>query len=142
MRFAAGPFLKERAGLLFKVGSRVAKMLSGQRILVFVLAGCAWAGHATAQDIKAAEAHLIGLAIECERQLGLEEAKCACVVDEVRDTLLPIEIEYAAVRIAANETEITRLREILPLGQRLRILWRILEVVDDCADGAPYINPL
>ena len=86
--------------------------------------------------------HLALLAVECQAQLGLDKAKCACVTDEAELNLTPIEIEYALVRISLNEPEIERLREVLPIGQRLHILFRIAGIVDQCADGAPYNNPL
>ncbi len=114
----------------------------GIRVLIAALVTVALTGAVAAQGGPEAEQHLAQLAVECDQQLGLDTAKCACVVDDVRKELLPIEIEYAVVRIAENEAEITRLREVLPLGQRLGILFRIIGIVDDCADGAPYNNPI
>ena len=96
---------------------------------------------ALAQDAPVAD-HLALLFAECGAQLELGETECTCVVDRVESELAPIEVEYAVVRITANEPEIMRLREILPLGQRLTILFRITGIVDDCAAGAPYNNPL
>jgi hypothetical protein len=114
-----------------------------RNILVQLAAANLLAGAALAQDANSpVEDYLVQLAIECESQLGLDAAKCACVTDEAAAVLIPIEIEYALVRIAENEPEIARLREVLPIGQRLRILFRIVNIVDQCADGEPYNNPL
>jgi hypothetical protein len=114
-----------------------------RRILLQLAAANLLVGAALAQDAKSpVDDHLAQLALECQSQLELDTAKCTCVTDEAAEVLTPIEIEYALVRIALNEPEITRLREILPIGQRLRILFRIVNIVDQCADGEPYNNPL
>ena len=114
-----------------------------QRIFCQLVAGSLLAGSALAQDARSpVDDQLARLALECRSQLGLDNAKCICVTDEAASVLTPIEVEYALVRIALDEPEITRLREILPTGQRLRILFRIMSIVDQCADGEPYNNPL
>lgn len=82
------------------------------------------------------------LATRCGEQLQLGTAECACVVDRARIELEPAEVEYAVVRIEENWPEVERQRQILPLGQRLGILFRLIRIVDNCAAGAPYVNPL
>lgn len=114
-----------------------------KRIILKLAAANLLAGAALAQDTTSpVDDYLAQLALECESQLGLSSTKCACVTDEAAAVLTPIEIEYALVRIALNEAEIARLREVLPIGQRLRILFRIVNIVDECADGEAYNNPL
>ncbi len=75
-------------------------------------------------------------------QLELGDAECQCVIDRIPDELLPIEVEYVAVRITGNDPEVERLRQVLHLGQRLGILLTATDIIQDCAGDMPIRNPL
>ena len=113
--------------------------------LLTIAIALAWLAEAAASGAAATagtQAHLKVIVTECRGQLGLGAPECLCVSDRVVEELNPLEIEYVAARISANDAEVERLREVLRFGERMVILWKVTRSIEDCADGAPINNPL
>jgi hypothetical protein len=86
--------------------------------------------------------HLDTIFGECRSRLGLGDVECSCVNDRVAASFPPLEIEYIAVRISEDMVEVERLRKVLLFGRRLSMLVEVSRIIEDCAAGAPFNNPL
>lgn len=78
---------------------------------------------------------------QCAAELGLTDAECACVMDEMTDDLSERQIDYFIVRIARNDVEVARMRTFMPLLERLAILFTAQRAVAICAPGKDIEMP-